>query len=104
MIVTRNLVSAFLTTTMLVASAASYGQEHDENAEHGAHHEYLQNSIELFLGATHSDNDTNFSIGSIYEHRINETFGWGGIAEYTADEGNWLLVVPFSFIRPSRGA
>ena len=93
-------LSVLLALTGLAASVESYGQEHDEEAEHGEHHEYLKNSLELFLGATHSDDDTNFSIGTIYEHRVNETFGWGGVTEYTPDEGSWVLAVPF-FIHPA---
>ena len=98
MINRKDLLSVFLSITVLTVPAATYAQEHDNKTEAG-HGEELHNSLELFLGATHSDGENNFSIGGIYEHRFNHALGMGGTAEYTPDEGTWVLVVPF-FVHP----
>ncbi len=91
---------ALVVLICLIASGKSFVQGHEDGSPQEEHGEYLLNSLELFLGGTYSDDDFNFSIGSIYEHRINESFGWGGVAEYTPEESSWVLVVPF-FVHPS---
>ena len=98
MIDRKNLLSVFLSIAVLIAPASAFAQEHDDEIDTG-HGEELHNSLELFLGATRSDGDNNFSVGAIYEHRFNHARGMGGVAEYTPEEGTWVLVVPF-FVHP----
>ncbi len=72
-----------------------------EEPHHGDSEEWshARNKLELFLGATHVESDDEFSVGLTYEYRINETFGLGGLVEYTDGVGTWLWALPV-FIHP----
>ena len=63
-----------------------------ENAEGEA---FEANSIEVFLGATFDDGDSEASFGMSYERRLNESFGIGGMVEYTNGR-EWVFAVPFT--------
>jgi len=59
--------------------------------------EFENNSVELFLGGTHADEEgTDFSIGLAYERRLTEKFGVGGFIEHTKPE-IWIFAVPIIF-------
>ncbi len=53
-------------------------------AEESSGAEASANSVELFIGGTHSDDDdTELSLGIAYERRFNTLIGLGGLVEYT---------------------
>jgi len=55
------------------------------------------NSVEVFIGGTHSDDDdTELSLGIAYERRFNGKVGLGGLVEYTKSR-EWVLAVPLYF-------
>lgn len=62
-----------------------------QDAENG----FEANSIEVFLGATLDDGDSEASFGMSYERRLNESFGIGGLVEYTNGR-EWIFAVPFT--------
>ncbi|MFC1664531.1 hypothetical protein ACFL17_02740 [Pseudomonadota bacterium] len=65
-------------------------------AQESEHQSFKKNSIELFLGGTYADSETDPSIGLAYERRLNEKLGLGGIVEYTRSD-EWVLAVPLYF-------
>lgn len=66
-------------------------------AEEVGNVEFENNTVELFLGGTHADEEgTDFSIGLAYERRLTEKLGVGGIIEYTKPE-IWVFAVPVYF-------
>jgi len=53
-------------------------------AEESSRTETGSNSIEFFIGGTHSDDDdTELSLGIAYERRFNGKIGLGGLVEHT---------------------
>ena len=79
------LVCFILAATPVVA-------QDNENAEGEA---FEANSIEVFLGGTFDDGDSEASFGMSYERRLNESIGIGGIVEYTNGR-EWVFAVPFT--------
>jgi len=73
-----------------------------EEAEHspaeGGHAH--RHHVALFLGATHTDEEDEFSIGVDYEYRLNPLLGLGGIAEYTGGEHETAIAAAALFIHP----
>jgi hypothetical protein len=73
-----------------------------EEAEHspaeGVHAH--RHHVALFLGATHTDEEDEFSIGMDYEYRLNPLLGLGGIAEYTGGEHETTIAAAAFFIHP----
>ena len=59
--------------------------------------------MELFLGNSHEDHKDGFAAGLVYEYRLNQMFGTGGIVEYVGgDFEEWAVGVPI-FIHPYKG-
>jgi hypothetical protein len=84
-----------------VRSAEQVHGEHDQ-----AHHHHL-NTAEVFIGGTYEDDEhgseDGFTVGFIYERRLNELLGVGGFYEYAAgDFDKWSIGAPL-FIHPHQG-
>jgi len=67
-----------------------------QEAEGGEEEAFEANVIEVFLGGTFHDGDGNASYGLSYERRLMESFGIGGLVEYT-DGREWVYAVPLTF-------
>ena len=66
-----------------------------QDAENGEGETFEANSIEVFLGGTFDDGDSEASYGMSYERRLNESIGIGGEVEYTNGR-EWVYLVPFT--------
>jgi hypothetical protein len=73
--------------------------EEAEHSEHGRAHEH-RHHLALFLGATHTDEEDEFSIGIDYEYRLKPILGVGGVVEYTGGDLETTVVVAALFIHP----
>jgi hypothetical protein len=89
------LLGLLLVAASLQSATASEGG-HEES--HEAHH-FHPNFVGLFVGVALEDRrDNGLAVGLEYERRLNESFGIGGLAEYTfGDLDVWVLGVPFSW-------
>jgi len=66
-------------------------------AEESSGAETGSNSVEFFIGGTHSDeDDIELSLGIAYERRFIGKIGLGGLVEYTKSR-EWVLAVPLYF-------
>ena len=72
-----------------LASSPAMAQE-DEDGEG-----FERNAVEIFLGGTFHDGDSDASYGFSYERRLNESIGIGGLVEYTNGR-EWVFAVPFT--------
>jgi hypothetical protein len=70
--------------------------EHSENVRAHEHRHH----IALFLGATHTDDEDEFSIGIDYEYRLKPILGVGGLAEYTGGDLETTVLAAALFIHP----
>jgi hypothetical protein len=66
-----------------------------QDAENGEGETFEANSIEVFLGGTFDDGDSEASYGVSYERRLNESIGIGGMVEYTIGR-EWVFAAPFT--------
>lgn len=73
--------------------------EEVEHSEHGGAHEH-RHHLALFLGATHTDEEDEFSIGIDYEYRLKPILGVGGLIEYTGGDLETTVVAAALFIHP----
>ena len=90
-------VAVFLVTMPLEILAS-------EN-EHGGHQEsqHHRSRLELFLGNTHEHGEDGFTVGVVYEYRLQELVGIGGACEYAAGHfDKWDVALPV-FLHPYRG-
>jgi hypothetical protein len=72
-------------------------------SETGHHEEDRAHSLELFLGNTHEDGEDGFSVGLVYEYRLDELFGIGGFLEHAdGDFDKWIVGLPL-YIHPYKG-
>jgi hypothetical protein len=97
----------FIITLFLIVKAASVSAGEQGNGEHEQAHHYHLNTAEVFIGGTYEDgehgSENGFSIGLVYERRLNNIFGTGAFYEYTAgDFDKWSIGVPL-FIHPYKG-
>ena len=53
------------------------------------------NVFEVFLGGTFDDGESNASFGLSFEFRVTESFGVGGLIEYTNGR-EWVYAIPFT--------
>jgi len=69
--------------------------EDDESAEHGKE---AKNEIAVFVGLTHEGRrDNSAALGLEYERRLNEKFGVGALAEFTAGDADfWVYAIPLT--------
>lgn len=79
----------------LFLTSPVHGSEDEQgmssNIERDAVHDFHPNQFSLFLGVTRESSENGLSLGLKYERRLNSTFGFGVIAEYTAgDLAFWL--------------
>jgi len=98
------IFSLTLILLLNVSVITGYSQAESEDG-HSEHH--YSNTVELFTGMTYEDGDhgseSGFSSGVIYERHLNNLFGVGIFAEYTAgDFEKWSFGVPV-FIKPYMG-
>jgi len=92
-----------LAGSLAVDSLQPFSDEPAHMADHDAVH-YHTNLVELFLGNTYEDGDhgseNGFSVGLVYERRLDKLFGIGGFYEYVAgDFDKWSVGIPL-FIHP----
>jgi hypothetical protein len=66
-----------------------------QDAETGEGEAFEANIFEVFLGGTFDDGESNASFGMSYERRLKESFGIGGLVEYTNGR-EWVYAVPFT--------
>ena len=66
-----------------------------QDAEGDEGETFEANAVEIFLGGTFHDGDSDASYGFSYERRLNEAIGIGGLVEYTNGR-EWVFAVPFS--------
>ena len=67
-----------------------------QEAEEGEGEAFEANIVEVFLGGTFNDGDSEASYGFSYERRLSESFGIGGLVEYTSGR-EWVYAVPLTF-------
>ena len=70
-----------------------------EHREQERAHEH-RHHLALFLGATHTDEGDEFSIGIDYEYRLKPILGVGGLAEYTGGDLETTVLAAALFIHP----
>jgi hypothetical protein len=73
--------------------------EEAEHSEKGGVHDH-RHHLALFLGATHTDEEDEFSIGIDYEYRLKPILGVGGLVEYTGGVLETTVVAAALFIHP----
>ncbi len=66
-----------------------------QDTESGEGEAFEANIFEVFLGGTFDDGESNASFGLTYERRLKESFGIGGLVEYTNGR-EWVYAVPFT--------
>ena len=87
-----NLLSTAAVLACFALAATPVVAQDAENAEGET---FEANSIEVFLGGTFDDGDSEASYGISYERRLNESIGIGGEVEYTNGR-EWVYLVPFT--------
>jgi len=105
----KNMIKKFillsaLYLTLFVSTCFAADQRFNEHETGHAHH---HNMIEVFMGGTYEDgehgSENGFSVGLVFERRLNEFMGVGIFGEYTGgDFDMWVVGVPL-FIHPYKG-
>lgn len=88
-----------LLALMLGALDASAGSPvSDASQDHGDAH-YHKNLVGVVLGITHGGRRKNApALGLEYERRFSESFGVGGVLEYTGGDAEvWVAAIPFAY-------
>lgn len=98
----KPMVAALLFTLVsLAVCPATLGAstEREAEGEHGERYEFHPNLLAAFVGVAVDDRrDNGLALGIEYEKRFSETFGVGGVAEYTfGDFDVWVFAVPFAY-------
>jgi hypothetical protein len=94
------VLACSLSTSLTVDAQEGYASDGQHDGGHAsAHHGYHDNTLGVFVGGAHAGRRTNAAaLGLEYERRINEQFGVGVVAEYTAAKGDfWVYMVPFAY-------
>lgn len=87
-----DVYSLLLTVVCLGLASAPVMAQDTESGEGEA---FEANIFEVFLGGTFDDGESDTSFGMAYERRLNESFGIGGLVEYTSGR-EWVYIVPFT--------
>jgi len=70
-----------------------------EEGESNHEEPHYKNEIAIFLGLTHEGRrDNSGAVGLEYERRINDSFGIGALAEFTAGDSDfWVYAISLTF-------
>jgi hypothetical protein len=92
------VVVAIMCTLWALPVSPVYG-ESESAAAHEATYEFHPNMAAFFVGVTSEDRrEKGGALGVAYERRLNESFGVGALAEYTAGDLDFLVfAVPFVY-------
>jgi hypothetical protein len=82
--------------TCLACGVFAFVPAQAQDADAGGADKSMPDSIELFIGGTFHDHNSEASFGVSYERRLSESFGLGVLAEYTNDR-EWVFAVPFAW-------
>ena len=99
----ENMFQMSLVNSIAADSSQPFADGQSHTAKDTSAH-YHTNLVELFLGGTYEDGDhgseDGFSVGIVYERRLNNLWGTGGFYEYVAgDFDKWSVGIPL-FIHP----
>lgn len=91
----RNNIASY---ALFLFSFCSYATAYAAEGESSEHGDESKNEIAVFLGATHERRrDNSGAVGLEYERRLNETFGIGALAEFTAGGSDfWVYAIPLT--------
>jgi hypothetical protein len=95
-----SLLATFLTLSSALAVFPAMAETDHVEPPHGLESgHYHKNVLGVFAGVTHAGRRKNApALGIEYERRISESFGIGGVAEYTAGDAEvWVALIPFSY-------
>ena len=95
-----NRSATLMLLTLMLVSAVGFAQDEGAHgAEYGSGHTFEENTVAFFVGlAKEGSRDNGLALGIEYEHRLNQAFGIGALAEHTfGDLDAWVLAVPFAF-------